>query len=126
VYLLFRVGLGNLGLRVELHRHNREFSQLWGLLVYLCDEYCAEMVEHTADYSQGSSAKVSGILETITGCMAQGAPRMYRIVKCVMVSFGLDCVLTGAVFWFPVVRSLSSLINNYRGGPSSWRLGGRG
>jgi hypothetical protein len=66
VYLWFRVGLDNLGLKVQCHRHDRGYSQLWGLLVYLPDEYHAEMVVHKADYSQETSAKFSGVLETIT------------------------------------------------------------
>jgi len=69
-----------------------DYSQLWHLLVYLSDEYCAEMVVHKADYSQGTSAKVNGILETVTGHMAQGAPKMYRIQKCIAGSFGLGCI----------------------------------
>ena len=92
MYLQFRVGLDSLRLKVQFHRHDRDYSQLWGLLVYLSDEYCAEMVVHKADYSQRTSAKVSGILETITGHMAQGAPKMYRILKYVMGSSGLDCI----------------------------------
>jgi hypothetical protein len=69
-----------------------DYSQLWSVLVYLSDEYCAEMDVHKADYTQGTSANVSGILETVTGHMAQGAPKMYRILKCVMGFFGLDYI----------------------------------
>ena len=86
------VGLDSLGLKVQFHRHDRDYSQLWGLLVYLSNEYCAEMFVHKADYSQGTSAKVSGVPETVTGHMAQGASEMYRILKCVTSSFGLDCI----------------------------------
>jgi len=50
------------------------------------------MVAHKADYTQGTSANVSGVLETVTGHMAQGAPKMCRIIKCVMGFFGLDCI----------------------------------
>jgi len=81
VYLQFRVGLDNLGLKVQFHRHDRDYSQLWGLLVYLSDEHCAEMVVHKADYSQGTSAKVRDVLETVTDHMAQGAPKMCRMLK---------------------------------------------
>ena len=70
-----------------------DFSQLGGLLVYLSSEYCAEMVVNKADYSQGTSAKINGILETVTGHMAHGAHKMCRILKCVIGSFGLDCIL---------------------------------
>jgi hypothetical protein len=66
VYLQFRVGLDNLGLKVQFHGHDRGYFQLWGLLVYLPDEYHAEMFVHKADYSQGTSAKFSDVLETIT------------------------------------------------------------
>jgi len=92
VYLQFRVGLDNLGLKFQFHRHDRDYSQLWRLLVYQSNEYCAEMVVHKADDSWGTSAKVSGVLEKVTGHMAQGALKMYRIQKCIMGSFGLDCI----------------------------------
>jgi len=66
VYPQLRVGLDNLGLKVQFHWHDRGYSQLWDLLAYLPNEYHAEMVVHKADYSRETSAKFSGVLETIT------------------------------------------------------------
>lgn len=70
------------------------------------------MVVHNAEYSQGTSAKVSGILETVTGHVAHGTSKMCRILKGVIGSFGLDCILltqgqySGSLLWNLGVASL--------------------